>query len=107
MFGSNFDANFGLPDFGFQGADPQGGYFGANAPAETQALNLGGEQAPPRAVPGAPSGGAGKPPIAAPSPLASGPLALGGGQPPQQPAPDAAPPPPAAGIGSPFGKPAV
>lgn len=104
MFGSNFAANFGLPDFGYQGADPQGGYFAPNAPPAA------GQNPSQNAAPsggqlnlGTPSPGIAQSPIAAASPLAGGPLAPGGGQPPQQPNanPEAAP---AAGVGSPFGK---
>lgn len=81
-----FFGNFGIPDFGYQNADPQGGYFAPNA-ASPQSQN---------AAPASP--------IAAPSPLGGGPLSLGSGQAPQQ--PNANPEPaPAAGIASPFNKP--
>lgn len=92
MFGSNFFGNFGLPDFPYQGADPQGGYLGGNVPNDP----LGQNAQPPAATP---------PAIAAPSPLAGGPLAPGAGQTPQQPnANPESPQAPAAGIGSPFQK---
>lgn len=87
MFGSNFMANFGIPDFGYQNADAQGGFLGPNAPAG---------QLSPNAAP--------QSSIAAPNPLGGGPLSPGGGQP-QPPEPPQAPP--AAGLGSPFGKPGV
>lgn len=114
MFGSNFMANFGIPDFPFQGTDAQGGMFAPNAaiPGQDPSQN---------AAPGsaAPMGGItpaiGQPTApqsatpAAPSPLAGGPLAPGGQAPQQPAAPDGGmmTPPPAAGIGSPFGKPQV
>jgi hypothetical protein len=88
MFGSNFFGNFGIPDFGYQGADPQGGYFGGNAEQSQNAA----------------------PSPAASNPLAGGPLALGGAQS-SLPSPNASPgpaqAPPAAGIASPFGKPGL
>jgi hypothetical protein len=106
VFGSNFAANFGIPDFGYQNADPQGGYLGTNAPAEALSQNAApaGQPATSNPVAPAPTGS-----IAAPSPLAGGPLSLGGAQTPQQPNanPEPSQAPPAAGLGSPFGKPGV
>jgi hypothetical protein len=112
MFGSNFTANFGIPEFPFQGTDAQGGLFAPNAPGQDMSQNA----AP---GPAAPMGGItpaiGQPTApqsatpAAPSPLAGGPLSPGGAAPQQPAAPDGGmmTPPPAAGIGSPFGKPQV
>lgn len=112
MFGSNFDANFGIPDFPYQGADPQGGYLGTNVPGPQQSqfaapeggqLNVGAPAATPDVAPQSSA-------IAAPNPLSAGPLAPGGASPQQHaPAPTGTvvEPPPAAGLGSPFGKPAV
>jgi hypothetical protein len=96
MFGSNFGANFGLPDFPLQGMDPQGGYLGVNvepsaAPAAAGSA-VGGlpggpvSSAPPGPTPGspvpAPQPSLGSP-LAQPSPLAPGAAAqsLGGAQP--------------------------
>jgi hypothetical protein len=107
-----FFGNFGIPDFGYQGADAQGGYLGPNAAPDPMA------QASQNAAPapiGSPAGGLPsapqQPTPAAPSPLAGGPLAPGG-----IPLGTASPgaihtsdntieqTAPAAGIGSPFGK---
>lgn len=66
MFGSNFFGQFGIPDFGYQGMDAQGGYLGNNDPT-------GQNNAQPPA-----------PPAAAQSPLAAGPMAPGAAQMPQQ-----------------------
>lgn len=89
MFGSNFGANFGLPDIQLQGADPQGGLFGTNAPqqpgadASNPGLNL---SASPAAAPLAPPtgvapGGPSPSPALGPSasPLGGGPLSAGAG----------------------------
>ena len=102
MFGSNFDANFGIPAFPFDGMDPQGGMLGTNVQPPA------GQPAPaaPPAAAAPPSGPtpAAPPAPGAPSPLGGGVLAPGGAQ--QQPAPtdSAQGQAPAAGIGSPFGK---
>jgi hypothetical protein len=100
-----FFGNFGIPDFGYQGADAQGGYLGPNAAPDPMA------QASQNAAPapiGSPAGGLPsapqQPTPAAPSPLAGGPLAPGGAQPQTQPTAPEAGVAPAAGIGSPFGK---
>jgi len=106
MFGSNFFGNFGIPEqqpFPYQGADPQGGMLGPNTPGPGQSAAPGGP-----AAPAAPIAGQGTPPapptLGAPSPLAGSPLAPGGGMTPPQPEqPGQAP---AAGVGSPFGRPA-
>ena len=102
MFGSNFFGNFGIPDFGYQNADPQGGYLGTNVDP-SQNATPGADQ--PAA---GPVGASPQPSIAGSNPLAGGPLAPGGAT--AQPAgatPGAAQAPPAAGIGSPFGKPGL
>lgn len=104
MFG-NFDQNFGIPAFPYQGQDPQGGFLGTNVapesdPAAAGAVSLpGGPTSPQPSAPAAGMSPAPQPPtVGSPSPLAGGPLA-----------PQATPPTPetapAAGIGSPFGKP--
>jgi hypothetical protein len=86
VFGSNFDANFGIPQFPFQGTDPTGGLFGANfSPDSGGSMDTGGL-------------GAVAPPAAPP-----GPLAPGAGTPNQPPQPETSPPAPAAGIGGQFG----
>ena len=109
MFGSNFDANFGIPTFP-QGIDAQGGYLGPNAPAVGQdpmsqnaAPSIGQPTAPAAPTAGGP---AATPALGQPSPLAGGPLSPGGAQPQTQPTSPEAGVAPAAGIGSPFGKPA-
>lgn len=106
MFGSNFDANFGIPTFP-QGIDAQGGYLGANAPVPGQQPSQNVAPAAPASPIGAPTGGQpaapAAPALGSPSPLAGGPLSPGGGQPPQAPAPEAGVAP-AAGVGSPFGR---
>ena len=110
MFGSNFTANFGIPDFPYQGADAQGGYLAPNAPGQDPSQNAAPSIGQPTTNPVASTGeigGAAAP--ASPSPLAGGPLAPGGagvGTAPA-PAPEAGGAAPAAGIGSPFGKPQV
>lgn len=119
MFGSNFTANFGIPDFPFQGVDAQGGMFAPNTampgqnPSQNAAPAIGQPMTNPAASPGAVGGAA---PPAAPSPFAGGPLSPGGGVPPSAATPGAIhtsdntieqTAPPAAGIGSPFGKPQV
>jgi len=104
VFGSNFFANFGIPEFPYQGVDPQGGALAPNAPmpgSDPVSQNA--------AQPAAPAAGA--PPTAPPqpsSPLAGGPLSpMTSPQQPQAPIqPDQASAAPAAGIGSQFGKPA-
>lgn len=120
MFGSNFFGNFGLPDFPYQGMDPQGGMLGNNI--DTGIPASGPTAAPPSA---APAGGIAAP-QAAPAPVAQGNAAgaspLGPSSPlaptpprMSDPGPAAAPQqlndvggpmqPPAAGIASPFGRP--
>jgi hypothetical protein len=104
MFGSNFMANFGIPDFPYQGTDAQGGYLGANA-APTP---MGGQSQNAAPSPGAAAapGPAATPPLGQSSPLAGGPLSPGGGQPQTPPStPEIGGSAPAAGIGSPFGRP--
>jgi len=110
MFGSNFDANFGIPAFPVQGMAPQGGLSGATAPDQGGNAMPGVPAAPPAAPPamaGPPAAGA-PPALGAASPLSAGALAPGAAAPPA-PAPDQGmgQAPPAAGIGSPFGKPGV
>ena len=110
MFGSNFTANFGIPDFPYQGADAQGGYLAPNAPGQDPSQNAAPAIGQPTTNPVASTGAVGgAAPPAAPSPLAGGPLAPGGAPPTQPTAPDGGmmTAPPAAGIGSPFGKPQV
>jgi hypothetical protein len=110
MFGSNFDANFGIPTFP-QGVDAQGGYLGPNAPIGGQAPmspNAAPSPGQPASNPGAAPapGPAATPPLGQPSPLAGGPLSPGGGQPQTPPStPEIGGSAPAAGIGSPFGRP--
>jgi hypothetical protein len=113
MFGSNFDANFGIPAFPLQGVDPQGGLFGVNTPplsdpAAAQSgspLALPGGPASPTSASGAPAtAGPSQPSLGAPSPLGGGVLSPGGGAAPS-PAPETAAP--AAGVGSPFGRASV
>jgi len=109
VFGSNFEANFGIPNFGYQGADAQGGYLGPNAPAPSGQQQPGSSGAPPPAAGIAAPQSASQPSLGE-SPLSPGALAPGGASLLQQPAapPDApGAPPPAAGIGSPFGKPGL
>ena len=108
MFGSNFDANFGIPAFPLQGMDPQGGMLGTNIPPDPNA-GPAPQTAPPPAAPPSPAG----PAALGASPLGGGPLAPSvGGAPANPPGATGGPPetpaaaPPAAGIGSPFGKPA-
>jgi hypothetical protein len=99
VFGSNFFANFGIPEFPYQGVDAQGGALATNLPAAGVGTNPSQNAAPPPTAP--------QPPGSASSPLAPGPLAMGGGmtqQPTSTQQPDATAP--AAGVGSQFGKPA-
>ena len=113
MFGSNFDANFSIPQFPFEGTDPNGGLFGANfSPDLGGSMEAGGLGAvAPPAVPPGPLSGGGSIPGATPvaphptlSPLGGGPLAPGAGTPNQAAAPpEASPSAPAAGIGGQFG----
>ena len=107
MFGSNFTANFGIPDFPYQGADAQGGYLGANAaPTPTGGPSQNVAIGQPTTNPGAPTAGpAATPALGQPSPLAGGPLSPGGPPPQTQPTVPEATTAPAAGIGSPFGRP--
>lgn len=109
MFGSNFDANFGIPAFPVQGLDPQGGMFGPTAPDPSGAAPMPGiPTAPPAAAPGAPPAGAQPTLGATPSPLGAGPLAPGtAAAPPPAPDQGMGQAPPAAGLGSPFGKPGL
>ena len=108
MFGSNFDQVFGIPAFPLQGADAQGGLFGANIQPPGAADQVGNGPAPLTGAPPAPPSPAGPAALGANNPLGGGPLA-----PPSLGQPASAPPdggmmtPPAAGIGSPFGKPQV
>lgn len=108
MFGDFFQ-NFGL-NFPFQGADPQGGLFGQNAPAPDQA-GLGGPATPTGAGQGqppisAPAAGTGPAsPLANPSPLAP-PNSFSPPKPANQP-PNVTAPAPAAGVGSLFGQSAL
>lgn len=102
MFGSNFDANFGIPAFPFQSADPQGGLFGTNIdPAQTGGTDVTGQpsqqitQQAPLAVSSQPSSA---------SPLAASPLA---GTSSLNSAPQQTTAAPAAGLGSQFGNPQV
>ena len=108
MFGSNFMANFGIPEFPYQGADAQGGMFAANAPVPGQPPSQNAAPSPgqPASNPGAPAPSpAATPALGQPSPLAGGPLAPGGGQSQAPPStPEIGGSAPAAGIGSPFGK---
>jgi hypothetical protein len=114
MFGSDFSSRFGIPEmpaFPFQGADHQGGLFGANAPTQASPGAAGPMPGGPTTSQGGPgSPAAPTPPImhdpgpGASSPLGGGPLAPGagpsfggeGGRPQENMAP-------AAGLGSPFG----
>jgi hypothetical protein len=110
VFGSNFDQVFGIPAFPLQGADAQGGLFGANIQPPGASDQVGNGPAPLTGAPTAPPSAAGPAALGANNPLGAGPLAppSGLGQP--APAPDGGmmtPPPPAAGISSPFGKPQV
>lgn len=109
MFGSNFDANFGIPQqpqFPFQGADSQGGLFGPNAMPDPNASPDTSGAAPP-AAPAVPPTGAGPAEPVAPhptlSPLGGGPLSTGS-QPPAPQSPQTSPATSAAAIGSPFGR---
>jgi hypothetical protein len=107
MFGSNFDTNFGLPAFPFQGIDPQGGALAPNqSPAADPSLP-GSPPAPPAAAPSLPGGGGPAQPAlgGTTSPLGGGILAPGGQNPQQlaQQVPEQNQAP-AAGIGSPFQK---
>ena len=105
MFGSNFDANFGIPTFP-QAIDAQGGYLGPNAAPDPMASQNAAVTTPVAPI-GAPTGGLpatpAAPALGSPSPLAGGPLSPGGPQ--TQPAAPEAGIAPAAGIGSPFGRP--
>ena len=107
MFGSNFNANFGIPDFPMQGMDPQGGMFGANQPVIDPAAGAPSQQPgqPPAAgLPAAPQ----QPGIGQPSPMGGGVLSPGAGATPQMPGAPVASTQgtaPAAGLSSPFGKP--
>ena len=114
MFGADYMQQFGL-NFQMQGADPQGGLLGVNAPTapEIGSQSLGGTPTAPTMAapqanppgPGAPSAaGATTPTPSAASPLVS-PLAPGGN--PMGEASDNAPTAPAAGMGSPLGKPSL
>src|ERR1700733_381246 len=108
MFGSNFDANFGIPQFPFQGTDPQGGLFGANFSGDAGGSpDTGGGlgNVAPSAAPAAPPAGAGQGP--APSSMLQTPLTsaspLSTGQaPPAAATPLTSPLPSSAGIGSPL-----
>jgi hypothetical protein len=106
MFGSNFDANFGIPTFP-QNIDAQGGYLGANAPVPGH--EPASQIAAPAAPIGSPAGGLSaapqQPSPAAPSPLAGGPLSPGGAPLQTQPAAPETATAPAAGVSSPFGRP--
>lgn len=118
MFGSNFFANFGLPDFPYQGMDPQGGMLGNNidlgmspagpTAAPGGAAPAGGIAAPQAAAPAAPQGNAaGASPLGPSSPLAPTPPRMSDPGPAPQQLNDVGGPmqPPAAGIASPFGRP--
>ena len=110
MFGSDFFGNFGIPQFPFQGMDPQGGMLAGNIPPPGQNTDTTGQQpanvAPAAGLPASPKmpavgsagplGGAVQPPGAG-APLQS----LGGPVDPNQGAA------PAAGLGSPFGRPTL
>lgn len=104
MFG-DFAKNFGL-DFPFQGADPQGGLFGANTGPAIQDSTGGAAPAGPVAGPPAaqaPAAGAMGSQITNPTPLA-GPLSPGQPQAPQTQNLSEMQGAPAAGVNSPFGK---
>jgi hypothetical protein len=116
MFGSNFDANFGIPQqqpFPFQGADSQGGLLGPNAapdsftnPGSAGTVGASPQQPPAQAAAAPPSAPPGGDPIAPHptlSPLGGGPLSLGGAPNQATPQPAASPSAPAAGISSQFG----
>jgi hypothetical protein len=110
MFGSNFDANFGIPQqtFPFQGSDGQGGLFAPNAAPDSFADPSGaGSPGTPAATPAVPPAASlGVAPVAPHptlSPLGGGPLAPGAGTPNQPAPPDPSQPAPAAGIGGQFG----
>lgn len=108
MFGSSFDQNFGLPAFPYQGIDPQGGALGVNveptadpAAAGSAALPGGPTSSTPGSMPAAPT------PATLSSPLGAGPLSPTGATPTLGAPSDASQgQAPAAGVGSPFGKPA-
>lgn len=107
MFGSNFAGNFSLPEPQYQNMDAQGGALAPNVPNAPSGNQLPGgptsSTQPATPDPGLP-GAATPTPLA--SPLAGGPLAAGAVPQPGS-APDASQgQAPAAGVGSPFGKPA-
>ncbi len=114
MFGSNFDTNFGLPAFPFQGQDPQGGMLGTNVPTGdptapgSDSLLPGGPTAPQPAAGAAPAVGLPaappQPALGAPSPLGGGVLSPGAGAPQPSLGNPTDQTAPAAGVGSPFGK---
>lgn len=108
MFGSNFFANFGIPEF--SGIDPQGGIFGPTAgqpPTGQPGPQSLGQAAGPD-LPGGPAAPAAQPatppPGGAASALSPGPLSPGASP---QPQPEGGSPAPAAGVASPFGRPNV
>jgi len=66
MFGSNYAANFGLPQFPWTGLDPQGGLYQPNFSGMNQGQPVPGVPAPPGEQP-PPTGGMGAGPSANPS----------------------------------------
>ncbi len=105
MFGSNFSGNFGLPDFPYQGQDPQGGYLGVNIEPSADPAAAGSAVGglPGGPITPAPGGSTPGSPVPAPQPSLGSPLAQPSplAPPSQSPVHDAAP---AAGVGSPFNK---
>lgn len=97
MFGSNFFGQFGIPDFGYQNADPQGGLFGPNAPGQPPMSQNDAGGATPIAGQPSPAGPAA---LGQSSPLSSAAMLPGSGAAPAQSAEQQAP---AAGIASQFG----
>ena len=79
MFGSSFNGNFGIPEqpaFPLQGADSQGGLFGANSPVPPEMADPMASPVAPPIPPGAtPAAGGPSSQLAQPSPMANPPAA--------------------------------